>query len=477
MSGPLLLIGFPLLLSGIAWGIGRWRVAAWAVATGGAGLLALAALRLPLGEPLHLLGASFTIGRTLTVLGRPFTVELDQRPALMFLYLAGTFLFGGALPARPGRLFLPAGLASLGLLAAALFVQPFLFAAIFIVLVAALTAAALVDDDHPNPRGPLLYLIYMALGMPFALVAGWLIEGGSPAADPLLQGRLAVLIGAAFALWLAIVPFHSWVPLLLDESPPFAAAFVMVIVRGAILFFLLRFLNEYFWMRQNAGFLQALTLGGAGLALLGGGLAPVQQRLGRLMGYAVLVDIGTALAGIAAGSANAGTETGSMGIGLSLALIALRGLALGVWALGLTALRRAAATGTGESDSLERLRGFGRKMPLATAAVLLGGLSLVGFPLTAGFPTRWALLRLLAPSAPGVGLALLLAGAGVVLGYARFLAALFAPHPAEPAARPGVLEQLYLAAGVALILFLGAFPQTVLPAVTRAALSLRNLAP
>ncbi len=465
MSGPALMIGLPLLMAGVTLALGDRRWAAWLVATGTVGLLALAALRLPLGEPLNLLGLHPVIGRTLTVLGRNFSFELDQRPALMFMYLAGAFLFAGALPARPSRLYLPAGLASMGLLAAALFVEPFLFAAVFVALVAALTAVTLVDEEHRDTRGPLRYLAYLTLGMPFVLIGGWLPGTGAAPPEAEIQRQLMIWLGAGFAVWLAVVPFHSWVPTLADQAPPFSVAFVLVIVQGAILFFLLRFLNDFLWLWQSAAFLSALRAAGVGLAAWGGLLALAQRRLGRLMGYAVLVDLGAALAAISTGS--------GAGISAAMALVALRGLALGVWGLGLTVLRRAAG-----DDDLDRLRGLGRTLPLAAAATLASGLSLVGFPLTAGFPARWALLRLLAPDHFTPALVILLATIAVSLVHARFLRALLSLTPAgPPATLPGWLERAYLAGGVALILLLGLFPQWVLPAVTRSVLSLRNLAP
>ncbi len=48
------------------------------------------------------------------------------------------------------------------------------------------------------------------------------------------------------------------------------------------------------------------------------------------------------------------------------------------------------------SLDLERLRGAGSRMPWNSAAVLLGGLGLIGFPLSAGFAAHWAALLTLA---------------------------------------------------------------------------------
>ena len=44
---------------------------------------------------------------------------------------------------------------------------------------------------------------------------------------------------------------------------------------------------------------------------------------------------------------------------------------------------------------LNNLRGLGRQMPLTMAAIVIGGLSLIGVPLTVGFISKWYLLMAL----------------------------------------------------------------------------------
>jgi NADH-quinone oxidoreductase subunit N len=113
-------------------------------------------------------------------------------------------------------------------------------------------------------------------------------------------------------------------------------------------------------------------------------------------------------------------------------------------------------------------------MPFAAAAVIFGGLSLAAVPITAGFPGRWALYRLLAVDDLGLAFILLIASVSVTLAYARGIAALFrresaAEEAATEKPREGQVAMVYLAIGVGTIILLGVFPQLLLPAVARAA--------
>jgi multicomponent Na+:H+ antiporter subunit D len=45
------------------------------------------------------------------------------------------------------------------------------------------------------------------------------------------------------------------------------------------------------------------------------------------------------------------------------------------------------------SSEIEDLRGVGRMMPVTMFAWVIGGLGLIGVPITAGFVTKWYLLR------------------------------------------------------------------------------------
>ena len=475
MSAPIQFVGIPILAAPLVYLLVRTRPVATMLAVLVAVVLALLALTLPLGQPVGWLGG-ITINDTMTVLGRSFTVEAADRLALAFMFSQAGLLFLVSGIAETGPAFLPVSLGVVGLLAAALFVRPFWFAAIFLELAAALAVFMLAAATPGQPlspratRGALRFLVYTTLGLPFILLTGWMLEASAASpGDQSFTNQAAVLLMIGFAVLLAVAPFHSWVPAIAEHAPPLAAAFVFSVFGQAVFFLLLNFLGTYSWLSQNPMVYRALTLAGGGMALLGAVFAFGQRNFGRSMGYAVLVDAGAVMLGIGLGS--------QAGLAAALTTLALRGVTLPLWAVGVAHMRQ-----TEGGDSFEALRGYARRNPLAAGAALLGLLSLVGFPLTAGFPGRWALLNLLAQIHPSAAVLLLAALASVSFVCAQGLGSLLAAPADETAPlwsfqAVGRTTIALYALGMTVVLVLGFFPQWLLPAVADTASALARLSP
>jgi len=466
MSAPVLFIGLPIVLAIAAYGLHRSRWLEAAVASGALALLALLALRLPLSEPISWLGGA-VIDDSFVVLGRVFRVEPVDRLSTAFIYVQAALLFVGAALTEARRWYVPAGLVIVGLLAAALFIQPFVFAALFLELASALAVGMLADPTHPVTRGAFRFLVFMTIGMAFILISGWLLEAVrlNPD-DPALTLRATVMLGVGFAVLMGVVPFHSWLPVVAEHSPPLSAVFVFTVMGFPAVFLLLNFLSTYPWLNQNPAVYRVLTLVGGGMVLAGALVVVGQRNFGRALGYAMLIDVGASLLAVGLGTLP--------GVEAALGVLALRGLALTLWGIGMDQLRRAAG-----GDDFEAMRGLARRYPLASSAVVMGMLSLVGFPLLAGFPARWALLRLLAQIHPTAAIFLLIGLGSVALVCARGLTALLTPIETQTSfelAEPRAAWPVY-GLGIVLLLALGAFPQWLLPTLARAAALLINPAP
>jgi NADH-quinone oxidoreductase subunit N len=279
------------------------------------------------------------------------------------------------------------------------------------------------------------------------LLAGRQVEilgaaGGSE--EQALQAT--VLLGLGFSILMAMPPFHHWLPASAEGAHPYALALVVVFLQSAGLFFLLRFLDGYQWLRDNMQLYDALRGAGGAMVLAGALLAAAQPRLLRAVAYALIADLGVCLVSVASRSPE--------GYQLAVGLVAAHAVGLAVFALGISSLARLSV-----DDRRSGLRGAGRRSPLAAGAAFAGMLSLAGFPLSAGFPARWALLQETAAMDPLASSAIVLGIAILAAAALRWLGTLLADEDAKPTVRLGVGERLFLGGGVLICVLLGTFPQ------------------
>src|SRR3989304_4573525 len=114
--------------------------------------LTFAAWQLPIDTVLQLGPFSIEISPTLNMFGRNFTLAEADRPLLAFIYLMQSLWLLGATLARPRPLFVPISLLAVGLFVAALSVEPFLYSALIIAVVALIFIPLLVPPGKPPRR-------------------------------------------------------------------------------------------------------------------------------------------------------------------------------------------------------------------------------------------------------------------------------------------------------------------------------------
>ena len=520
LAGPLFLIVLPLTLAPVVYLLRRWALLAASLASATTLVMASLCWRLPLDRPLSVpgltsvLGWKVALGEPMMVLGREFALELAGCSTLGFIYLMAAVAFLFAWRISQGRLFFPLGLIILSLVGAAVMIRHFLFAVLFL-WIASIVAVFIIQGDREGPRrGALQYLVMVSLAIPPLLITPWLIDLQAVNLDNLALLRYAtVLLAIGFAILLAVVPFHGWVSAVAVDAPPVVAAFVLTVANAVVLLLLLNLLQSYPWLSEDPQVFHLLRLGGLLMATVGGLLAFAQRDFSRLLGYAVLSDMGCTLVALGTASPSA--------LAAALLQVTHRSVGLMLTAMGLavvrhrtgsdsfvnpsTALRQApgplalvldplslgqrtkgdkyrapGTKGSGQGSG-HRLRGVARHLPLSTAGLILGGLSLAGMPLTAGFPSRWAIYRLLsgyhspAPGLsqvllkPGAGLALamLLSGAGVAFGYLRGLSTLLGPSTEPKVKREPFIASLMILGMIVLCIGLGLCPQWLLPPIER----------
>lgn len=468
MSAPLIWIVIPGGISLLLFMMRHRRLLTlWAGVLFSLWLLVLALL-LPIEEVITLGARSFKVSESLFVLGREFILADTDRPflAMLFLFQLGWVL--GALFARPVDLFVPIIFGMGALLNAALAVEPFLYAALLIEISVLIAIPVLSPPNQKPGRGIFRFLAFQTFGMPFILLAGNFLAGleASPGQTELVA-QSGVLLAIGFAFILAMVPFHSWVPMLTEESDPYVAAYVLFILTGMVSLFGLGFFDRFVWLRDSEmAYLLLRVLGGL-MILVGGAWSAVERNWGRMIGFYIIAETGFSLVAVGLRS--------PQGVLIYFWLALVRYFSLLVWAGGLAIIKRR-MKGILDMDALS---GFGHTRPLLFAVTLVGQLSLIGTPFLAGYTARFVLWRQLSAVDVVVAVVALLGNIGLLAGGLRMLNILFIPVPdksvfqrpniREIFAPEGMLisERLFywvlMAGAVAVLVLVGTMPRLYLP--------------
>jgi multicomponent Na+:H+ antiporter subunit D len=222
-------------------------------------------------------------------------------------------------------------------------------------------------------------LLYLQTGTLNLLDMGQRLQG--------LAGHRPVLAALAFltvglSLKLALFPLHQWLPNAYAYAPSAVSALLAATATKVALYALLRF---YFTVFGESAVFQQLPMEELMLVLalaamfIASTVACFQADLKRLFAYSSVAQIGYIVLGLSFDSL----------AGLTGTIVHLANHAVtkgGIFML----LGGVAATVGGVS--LARVQGLGRVMPLTSFGIVVGGLSLIGVPGTAGFISKWYLI-------------------------------------------------------------------------------------
>ena len=292
------------------------------------------------------------------------------------------------------------------------------------------------------------YLIMGTIGATFLLIGIgllYMMTGTLNLAD--LSLRVAEVpdmrpIYAAFAfitigvlIKLALFPLHIWLPNAYTHAPSAVSAFLAASATKVGAYVLLRFVFTLFgpeFSFERMPLMEILMPLSLIAILVGSGVAIFQHDLKRLFAYSSIGQIGYIALGISFASTS----------GLTGAIVHIFNHAMmkgGIFlALGCMMYR----TGSVE---LSALHGLGRRMPFTMAALIIGGLGLVGVPLTSGFVSKWYLVQAALEADLWPVALLILVGSLVALIYVGRVieAAYFRPlPPGAPAVREAPWQML-----------------------------------
>ena len=238
------------------------------------------------------------------------------------------------------------------------------------------------------------YLIMGTIGATFFLIGVGLLyamTGSLNMAD--LSARLPALVEhrtvqtafafimVGFALKLALFPLHLWLPNAYTYAPSVITVFLAATATKVAVYVMLRVIFTVFgfsFIEETPTDEMFLLLCVIGILVMSV-YAIYQQDSKRLLAYSSVAQIGYMMLGLGFGSV----------LGVTATLVHLFNHALMKGALFMAIGAIVYRIG---SSRIDNMAGLGKYMPWTFAAIVIGGLSLIGVPGTAGFISKWYLV-------------------------------------------------------------------------------------
>jgi len=305
--------------------------------------------------------------------------------------------------------------------------------------ISSLSSYALISlgKTRRAPLAALQYLIFGTIGATFFLIGigllyqmtGTLNMADIAARLELVKGSRTELVAFAFMtvglfIKMAVFPLHTWLPNAYTYAPSVVTAFiaatatkvsVYAFIRLVFLIFTPKFAFESLPL-DNA--LMILSLVGIFVA---SGAAIYQTDIKRLLAYSSVAQIGYMLLGISMVNPD----------GLTAGIVHMFNHALIKGGLFMVVGCFVYRLGSAQLDDL---RGAGKTMPYTSFAWVIGGLGLIGVPLTAGFISKWLLLTSALENQWWAVAILMLASSLLAVIYVwRVVELLYFSEPSKPA--------------------------------------------
>jgi NADH-quinone oxidoreductase subunit N len=170
-------------------------------------------------------------------------------------------------------------------------------------------------------------------------------------------------------------PFHFWTPDVYDGAPTVFTSFMATIVKAAMFIGLIRLFDDAFGNRENQWQLLVAIIAAATL-FIGNITAVFQQSVKRMLAYSSIAQAGFMMLAV-----------------LSMNTDAREGLLLYAAAYSLATVGIFAVLSKLKDYTFEGFNGFARKHPMVAAATTIFLLSLAGIPLTAGFLSKFYMIK------------------------------------------------------------------------------------
>lgn len=234
--------------------------------------------------------------------------------------------------------------------------------------------------------------ILIGIGLMYQMTGTLNMEDLSRRLPEVAQTRTVFTAYAFFivgvCLKLALFPLHLWLPNAYAYAPSIVTAFFAATSTKVAVYLLVRFTFSIFGLSFSftALPLQTLFVVLGVLGIFAASIAAIYQKnVKHLFAYSSVAQIGYMIVGFSISTVSGLTAT--------LLHVFNHALMKGALFLALGAVMYRIG-----NVQLNQFQGLGRQMPLTMAAIVLGGLSLIGVPLTVGFVSKWYLLLALIES-------------------------------------------------------------------------------
>ncbi|MFL0809398.1 MAG: monovalent cation/H+ antiporter subunit D family protein [Agarilytica sp.] len=243
------------------------------------------------------------------------------------------------------------------------------------------------------------YLIMGTIGATFILIGiglMYMMTGTLNMADmaqrlPAVNSTLTIFSAFAFfivgvCLKLALFPLHLWLPNAYAYAPSIVTAFLAATSTKVAIYVLLRFIFTIFGVEFSLSHLPLpqILMGLGLIGVVGASIVAIlQTNVKRLFAYSSVAQIGYMILGFSLGS--------QAGLKAALLHVFNHALMKGAIFMAIAGVVYHASAGKG-SANLTAFKGLGKRMPITMAAIVVGGLSLIGVPLTVGFISKWYLI-------------------------------------------------------------------------------------
>jgi NADH-quinone oxidoreductase subunit N len=287
-----------------------------------------------------------------------------------------------------------------------------------------------------------IVLIYGATGT-FNLGNGFVFDANKV---PVLMttGMLLLLFSMSFKS--SAAPFHFWTPDVYDGAPTVFTSFMATIVKAAFFIAFIRLFDLAFSsMRADWKIIVAIIV--AVTLFIGNITAVFQQSVKRMLAYSSIAQAGFMLLAI-----------------YSLTADAKEGLLLYAASYSLATIGIFAVLVKMKDYTFEGFNGFARKQPVIAAALVIFLLSLAGIPLTAGFLSKFFMLKATV-AAGNIWLsvfAVLMAAVSVYYYFRLIQAMYFKEGNSQQVAEMTSGFKAVLVGVAALTIILGVFPDLLL---------------